>query len=54
MAGQPLYWRRQGLRGVSHTAKVSAKSSSGCFCAYHPSMCRTYFLLNGTGRYSSR
>ena len=29
MAGQPLYWRRHGLRGVSHTANVSAKSSSG-------------------------
>ena len=33
--------RSQAERGVSHTANVSAKSSSGCFCAYHPSMCRT-------------
>ena len=34
-------------RGVSQTANVSAKSSSGCFCAYHPRMWRTYSRDSG-------
>src|SRR5882724_6634431 len=42
-AGQPAYLRRQLERGVSQTANVSAKSSSGCFCAYQPAMWRTYY-----------
>ena len=40
-APHPLYRLRQLERGVSQTAKVSAKSSSGCFCAYQPAMWRT-------------
>jgi hypothetical protein len=49
-----LYRSRHRERGVSHTANVSAKSSSGCFCAYQPAMCRTNCRENGTGRYPSR
>ena len=41
---------RRALRGVNQTANVSAKSSSGCFCAYQPAMWRTCLRLNGTGR----
>ena len=42
-AGQPSYRLRQFDRGVSHTAKVSAKSSVGCACAYHSPRCCTWW-----------
>jgi hypothetical protein len=40
-AGQPAYRVRQFERGRSHTAKVSAKSSSGWLCAYQSRRCWT-------------
>ena len=49
-AGQPAYSVRQSRPGVSHTANVSAKSSSGCFCAYQPRMCRTCARESGSAR----
>ena len=48
-AGQPAYRCAQSLPGVSHTANVSAKSSSGWLCAYHESRCSTKLLLYGFG-----
>ena len=44
-AGQPSYFSCQSEPGVSQTAKVSAKSSSGWLCAYQDSRCCTKLLL---------
>ena len=49
-AGQSAYRARQSLSGVSHTANVSAKSSSGWLCAYQLSRCSTKLFEYGRGR----
>ena len=51
--GHLPYCVRQSRPGVSHTAKVSAQSSSGCFWAYQPGRWWTNSRLKGRGRYSS-
>ena len=49
-AGQPWYSRRHADFGLSHTAKVSAKSSVGCAWAYQAPRCCTNRRLPGRGR----
>jgi len=44
-AGQSAYRPRQSDCGLSQTANVSAKSSSGWLCAYQLSRCNTKLLL---------
>ena len=46
-AFQPLKRTRQSSPGVSQTANVSAKSSSGWLCAYQSSRCITKLRLYG-------